>query len=69
VVHSVDDLTATIEGYLRAHNTAPVRFVWTATAEDILAKVAGREPTSTHCLLIRGTDTRFGLFTRSVRFR
>jgi transposase len=40
VFHSVDDLIAAIEEYLRVHNTDPVPFVWTATAEDILAKVA-----------------------------
>jgi transposase len=40
VFHSVDDLIAAIEEYLRVHNDDPVPFVWTATAEDILAKVA-----------------------------
>lgn len=39
VFHSVDDLIAAIEEYLRVHNNDPVPFVWTATAEDILAKV------------------------------
>ena len=29
-----------IEAYLDAHNEDPKPFVWTATAEDILAKVA-----------------------------
>jgi transposase len=39
VFHSVDDLIAAIEQYLRVHNDDPVPFVWTATAEEILAKV------------------------------
>lgn len=38
--HSVPDLIAAIEAYLNAHNNDPKPFVWTATAEDILAKVA-----------------------------
>ena len=33
------DLIAAIEDYLQAHNAEPVPFVWTATAETILAKV------------------------------
>ena len=37
---SVPDLIAAIEDYLQAHNADPVPFVWTATAESILAKVA-----------------------------
>ncbi|HET7398876.1 MAG TPA: IS630 family transposase [Intrasporangium sp.] len=36
---SVPDLIAAIEDYLRAHNAEPTPFVWTATAESILAKV------------------------------
>ena len=39
VFHSVPDLIAKIEEYLAAHNDDPKPFVWTATAEDILAKV------------------------------
>ena len=38
--HSVPDLIAKIEDYLDAHNNDPKPLVWTATAEDILAKVA-----------------------------
>ena len=38
--HSVPDLIAKIEDYLAAHNKDPKPFVWTATAQDILAKVA-----------------------------
>lgn len=37
--NSVPDLIAAIEDYLRANNTDPRPFVWTATAESILAKV------------------------------
>ncbi len=40
VFHSVPDLIAAIEAYLDAHNENPKPFVWTATADDILAKVA-----------------------------
>jgi transposase len=40
VFHSVNDLITAIEEYLHVHNNDPVPFVWTATAEDILAKVA-----------------------------
>ncbi len=40
VFHSVPDLIAAIETYLQANNTNPKPFVWTATAESILAKVA-----------------------------
>jgi transposase len=40
VFHSVPDLIAAIEAYLTAHNNDPKPFVWTASADDILAKVA-----------------------------
>ncbi len=40
VFHSVPDLIAKIEEYLDAHNDNPKPFIWTATAEEILAKVA-----------------------------
>lgn len=39
VFHSVPDLIAAIEAYLNANNADPKPFVWTATAEAILAKV------------------------------
>lgn len=39
VFKSVPDLIAAIEAYLEANNSDPKPFVWTATAEDILAKV------------------------------
>jgi transposase len=40
VFHSVPDLIAKIEDYLAAHNDDPKPFIWTATADDILTKVA-----------------------------
>ncbi|GLP79975.1 IS630 family transposase [Mycobacterium antarcticum] len=40
VFHSVPDLVASIQEYLDSHNDAPRPYVWTATAESILAKVA-----------------------------
>jgi transposase len=40
VFHSVPDLIATIEAYLAAHNDDPRPFIWTATADEILTKVA-----------------------------
>jgi transposase len=36
---SVPELIASIEAYLHAHNADPTPYVWTATAESILAKV------------------------------
>jgi transposase len=39
VFHSVPDLIAAIEAYLTAYNNDPKPLIWTATAEDILAKV------------------------------
>ena len=39
VFHSVPDLIAAIDDYLKAHNESPEPFVWTATAQDILTKV------------------------------
>jgi hypothetical protein len=39
VFRSVPDLIAAIEAYLKAHNDDPKPLVWTATAEQILAKV------------------------------
>ncbi len=40
VFHSVPDLIAKIEEYLTAHNAKGETFIWTATADQILAKVA-----------------------------
>jgi transposase len=40
VFHSVNDLITAIEDYLKASNDNPKPFIWTATAEQILAKVA-----------------------------
>jgi len=39
VFHSVPDLIAAIEAYLNANNASPKPFMWTATADAILAKV------------------------------
>ena len=39
VFHSVPDLIAAIEAYLAANNDNPEPFLWTATADEILAKV------------------------------
>ena len=39
VFHSVPDLIAAIETYLQANNADPKPFIWTASAEAILAKV------------------------------
>ena len=38
--HSVPDLVASIQEYIDAHNDDPKPYVWTATAQSILAKVA-----------------------------
>jgi len=44
VFRSVADLNAAIEHYLEHHNADPKPFVWTASAPDILKKVArGRQ--------------------------
>jgi transposase len=40
VFHSVNDLVTAIEDYQKVNNENPKPFVWTATAEQILAKVA-----------------------------
>jgi transposase len=39
VFHSVPDLIAAIEAYLKANNQDPQPFTWTATADSILRKV------------------------------
>jgi transposase len=40
VFHSVNDLITAIEDYLKVNNDNPKPFAWTATAEQIIAKVA-----------------------------
>jgi hypothetical protein len=40
VFHSVNDLITAIEDYLKVNNDNPKPFVWTATAEQIIAKGA-----------------------------
>jgi len=37
--YNVDDLIGAIDEYVNAHNTDPKPFIWTASANDILAKV------------------------------
>ena len=37
--YNVDDLTGVIQEYINAHNDNPKPFIWTASANDILAKV------------------------------
>lgn len=39
ILNCVPDLIANIETYLEANNDNPKPYVWTATAEDILARV------------------------------
>jgi len=39
VFRSVPGLVAAIEAYLSAYNNDPKPLIWTATAEDVLAKV------------------------------
>jgi transposase len=38
IFKSVKDLVSTIEKYIKTHNQDPTPFVWTKTAEQILAK-------------------------------
>jgi transposase len=38
--HSVPELVAALERYIAQHNKEPKPFIWTAKAQDILAKVA-----------------------------
>lgn len=40
VFRSVRELESAIQTYITSHNAAPKPFIWTATAKDILAKVA-----------------------------
>jgi len=40
VFHSVPELIAALEKYIAQHNKEPKLFIWTAKAQDILAKVA-----------------------------
>jgi transposase len=40
VFHSVPELVAALEKYITEHNREPKPFIWTAKAQDILAKVA-----------------------------
>jgi transposase len=49
VFRSIADLQAAINAYLAEHNANPKRFVWTKTAEVILAKL-DRLPVSSVCV-------------------
>ena len=40
VFRSVAELELTITEYIRAHNQSPKPFIWTAKAQDIMAKVS-----------------------------
>ena len=40
VFRSVAELELAITDYIRAHNQSPKPFIWTAKAQDILAKVS-----------------------------
>jgi hypothetical protein len=40
VFRSVEELEAAIHAYLTLHNENPKPFIWTATHQDILGKVA-----------------------------
>ena len=39
IFHSIADLQAAIKAYLTEHNASPKPFVWTKSAEAILAKL------------------------------
>lgn len=45
VFRSVAELEQAITDYIRAHNRSPKPFIWTAKAQDILAKVARAQST------------------------
>ncbi len=40
VFHDIEELVMAIGDYIDQHNKQPKPFIWTATASDILAKVA-----------------------------
>lgn len=40
VFHSTRNLETTIRNYIEAHNEQPKPFIWTKTADEILASVA-----------------------------
>jgi hypothetical protein len=40
VFRSVKDLEAAIREYIDVHNESPIPFVWTKTADQILASIA-----------------------------
>jgi hypothetical protein len=44
----VPDLERAIRQYIEHHNKSPKRFIWTATADDILAKVTRAKAALAH---------------------
>ena len=46
VYHDVPELIAAIEHYIDGYNQRAQPFVWTKTAEEILAKAVEQQPTS-----------------------
>jgi transposase len=51
IFRSVPELETAIQTYISSHNAAPKPFIWTASANDILAKVARARKVldATHC--------------------
>ena len=69
VFHSVPDLIASIQEYIDAHNQDPKPYVWTATAESILAKVArGRIALEKGQLIAGHTTSVSGLLSPQPRW-
>jgi transposase len=48
--YNVDDLVGAIDEYINRHNENPKPFIWTATANDILAKVKRARRSQQHAL-------------------
>ena len=46
VYHDVGELIAAIEHYINAYNDRAQPFVWTKTADQVLAKAVKQKPTS-----------------------
>ena len=67
--NSVPDLIAAIEDYLQANNEDPTPFVWTATAESILAKVTRARRKLEEVVKIMRRTTRWGSSSTRPRAR
>jgi hypothetical protein len=71
VFHSVPELVAALEKYMAQHNREPKPFIWTAKANDILAKVARaqKKPCLSACLTQREEQTlrKTGRLGKSAR--